>query len=140
MLPSTGAATVSGVERMASSNRFTTCKNSFDVLITWVFGLTFLIAGFPHWTNPYYFLGSVYAYQLVGPGVGQVVAMGRTGTLPAAPQHRTPTKNVRTTTSDQRYFVGPQNQLPGETFQKSTDNEVPSMHGIDVGNSTAHGT
>ena len=60
---------------MVSSNRFTTFKNSFDVLITWVFGLTFLIAGFPHWTNPYYFLGSVYAYQLVGPGVGQVIAM-----------------------------------------------------------------
>jgi len=38
-------------------------------------GLSFLIAGFPHWANSYYFLGSVYAYQLVEPGVGQVVAM-----------------------------------------------------------------
>lgn len=54
-----------------------TCSTAyvFDVVVTWVFGLVFLVAGFPHWSNPYYFLGSVYAYKLVEPGVGQLVAM-----------------------------------------------------------------
>jgi hypothetical protein len=34
-----------------------------------------LIAAIPHWENPYYFLGSVYAYKLVDPGIGQMVAI-----------------------------------------------------------------
>ena len=58
------------------NRKFTSCRNSFDAVASWIFGLTFLIAGFPHWSNPYYFLGSVYAYKLVEPGVGQMVAMG----------------------------------------------------------------
>jgi hypothetical protein len=57
------------------SNRFTVFKNTFDAIVTWTFGLTFLVAGFPHWSNAYYFLGSVYAYKLVEPGIGQMVAM-----------------------------------------------------------------
>jgi hypothetical protein len=34
-----------------------------------------LVAAIPHWENPYYFLGSVYAYKLVDSGVGQMVAI-----------------------------------------------------------------
>ena len=73
---STGAATASGAKSMTPNNKFTIFKNSFDAIVTWVLGLSFLIAGFPHWSNSYYFLGSVYAYKLVEPGVGQMVAMG----------------------------------------------------------------
>jgi len=79
MSPSTGVVTVSGIERMTSNNRFTTFKYASDVFITWTLGLTFLITGFPHWSNPYFFLGSIYAYKLVEPGVGQMIAM----TMPA---------------------------------------------------------
>lgn len=61
---------------MTSNSRFVTSKNTFDAIVTWIFGLAFLMAGFPHWSNPYYFLGSVYAYKLVEPGVGQMIAMG----------------------------------------------------------------
>jgi len=57
-------------------SKVTVAKNSVDVIATWVIGLAFLIAGFPHWSNAYYFLGSVYAYKLVEPGVGQMIAMG----------------------------------------------------------------
>ncbi|GHT14044.1 hypothetical protein FACS1894170_10660 [Planctomycetales bacterium] len=46
----------------------------YDIAVTWIMGLTFLLAGVPHWGNPYFFLGSVYAYKLVEPGVGQMVA------------------------------------------------------------------
>jgi hypothetical protein len=49
--------------------------SAYDVIVTWLIGLTLLLAGVPHWGNPYYFLGSVYAYKLVDPGVGQMVAI-----------------------------------------------------------------
>lgn len=61
---------------MTPNSKFAVFKTTFDTVVTWIFGLTFLIAGFPHWSNPYYFLGSVYAYKLVEPGVGQMIAMG----------------------------------------------------------------
>ncbi|MDR2170298.1 MAG: hypothetical protein LBP59_09165 [Planctomycetaceae bacterium] len=48
----------------------------FDYIVTWCFGVVFLLSGIPHWGNPYYFLGSVYAYKLVNPGIGQMVAIG----------------------------------------------------------------
>jgi len=60
---------------MNPRSRFTTLKNSFDWIATWIIGLAFLVAGFPHWSNAYYFLGSVYAYKLVEPGIGQIIAM-----------------------------------------------------------------
>jgi hypothetical protein len=60
---------------MSPNSKFTTFKTSFDAIATWIFGLAFLIAGFPHWSNAYYFLGSVYAYKLVEPGIGQIIAM-----------------------------------------------------------------
>jgi hypothetical protein len=47
----------------------------YDIIVTWVIGVAFLLAGVPHWENPYYFLGSVYAYKFVDPGVGQMVAI-----------------------------------------------------------------
>lgn len=49
--------------------------NVYDSIVTWVIGLTFLLAGVPHWGNPYFFLGSVYAYKLVDPGFGQMAAI-----------------------------------------------------------------
>ena len=66
---------MSGVRNTTSKSKFTTFKNSFDAVVTWVLGLAFLITGFPHWANSYYFLGSIYAYQLVEPGLGQIAAM-----------------------------------------------------------------
>jgi hypothetical protein len=47
----------------------------YDIIVTWIIGLTLLLAGIPHWCNPYYFLGSVYAYKIVDPGIGQMVAI-----------------------------------------------------------------
>jgi hypothetical protein len=47
----------------------------FDPILSWAFGIIFLISGIPHWANPYYFLGSIFAYDLVDAGFGQVVAM-----------------------------------------------------------------
>lgn len=38
-------------------------------------GLVFLASSVPHLENPYLFLGSVYAYGLVGPRFGEVVAI-----------------------------------------------------------------
>jgi hypothetical protein len=34
-----------------------------------------LLAAVPHLENSYYFLGSIYAYKLVAPGIGQMVAI-----------------------------------------------------------------
>lgn len=47
----------------------------FDFAVAWILAVTFLLAGVPHWRNSYYFLGSVYAYQLTDAGTGQIVAM-----------------------------------------------------------------
>ena len=44
-------------------------------LISIGFAALLLAGGLSHWRNPYYFLGSVYAYELAGPGICQVVAM-----------------------------------------------------------------
>ncbi|MDR3197756.1 MAG: hypothetical protein LBU34_07785 [Planctomycetaceae bacterium] len=49
--------------------------DAYDVIVTWMIGLTFLLAGMVHWENPYFFLGSVYAYKLVDPGFGQMIAI-----------------------------------------------------------------
>ncbi|MDR0609753.1 MAG: hypothetical protein LBG58_06560 [Planctomycetaceae bacterium] len=49
--------------------------STYDIIVTWVIGVAFLLAGVPHWGNPYYFLGSVYTYKLVDPDVGQMVAI-----------------------------------------------------------------
>jgi len=57
------------------SGRFT-IADAYDSIVTWVFGVVFLISGVPHWGNPYFFLGSVYAYKLVDPGIGQMIAIG----------------------------------------------------------------
>ena len=48
---------------------------SADAVLTWGFGIVMLAAAIPHWENPYYFLGRVYAYKLVDPGMGQAVAV-----------------------------------------------------------------
>lgn len=48
----------------------------YDSIVTWIFGVVFLISGIPHWGNSYFFLGSVYAYKLVDPGIGQMIAIG----------------------------------------------------------------
>ncbi|GHT22836.1 hypothetical protein FACS189419_05950 [Planctomycetales bacterium] len=48
---------------------------TFDFLLIWFFGLVMLAAAIPHWENPYYFLGSVYSYNLTEPGLGQSAAV-----------------------------------------------------------------
>jgi hypothetical protein len=58
-----------------STIRFSFVKG-LDCLVTWIFGIVFLFSGIPHWGNPYFFLGSVYAYKLVNPGIGQITAIG----------------------------------------------------------------
>jgi len=46
-----------------------------DALLSWGFGIVMLLAAAPHLENSYYFLGSIYAYKLVEPGIGQMVAI-----------------------------------------------------------------
>lgn len=46
-----------------------------DAAVSWILGTALIVSGIPHWGNPYFFLGSVYAYNLVDPGVGQLVVM-----------------------------------------------------------------
>ncbi|MDR1478869.1 MAG: hypothetical protein LBJ00_08000 [Planctomycetaceae bacterium] len=56
-------------------NRWYIVGGYFDSTLTWFFGIVMLAAAIPHWENPYYFLGSVYDYKLVDPGLGQMVAI-----------------------------------------------------------------
>lgn len=46
-----------------------------DLVVSFVFGIVLLVSGVSHWANPYRFLGSVYAYGLVGEDTGKLVAM-----------------------------------------------------------------
>lgn len=63
-----------GHDKLASEARHSKVQG-FDDVSSWVIGVTLLLSGVPHFGNPYYFLGSVYAYDLVNPGLGQLVAM-----------------------------------------------------------------
>jgi putative oxidoreductase len=47
----------------------------FEDLASWIIGVALLLSAIPHFGNPYYFLGSVYSYDLVGAGLAQLVAM-----------------------------------------------------------------
>ncbi len=49
--------------------------NLYEVTTTWIIGLVLILSGIPHWNNPYFFLGSIYSYHLVTPGIGQTVAL-----------------------------------------------------------------
>ena len=51
------------------------CWLLLDFLFSWIFGCVMILAAVPHLENPYYFLGSIYAYNIVEPGIGQVVAI-----------------------------------------------------------------
>jgi hypothetical protein len=62
-------------ENLSAPIKFSFVK-FFDHFVTWIFGIAFLLSGIPHWGNPYFFLGSVYAYKLVNPGIGQIAAIG----------------------------------------------------------------
>jgi hypothetical protein len=62
-------------ENLSAPIKFSFAK-FFDHFVTWTFGIVFLLSGIPHWGNPYFFLGSVYAYKLVNPGIGQIAAIG----------------------------------------------------------------
>lgn len=46
-----------------------------DAIASWVIGVSLLLGAIPHLGNPYFFLGSIYDYRLVNPGIGQLVAM-----------------------------------------------------------------
>ena len=50
-----------------------------DVSASWIFAVAQVASGVPHLYNPYFFLGSIYAYDIVGQTTGQIVAI----TLPA---------------------------------------------------------
>lgn len=47
----------------------------FDAVVAWVLGISFIASGVPHLGNPYFLLGSIYSYDLVGPRLGQMLAM-----------------------------------------------------------------
>ena len=47
----------------------------FDGIVSWVLGIVLVISAIPHLGNPYFFLGSVYAYQMVSPNMGQFTVM-----------------------------------------------------------------
>ncbi len=66
---------MSGLPTTPSSSEKPTVPVLLDALLSWVFGIVMLLAAMAHLENPYYFLGSVYAYKLVDPGLGQAVAM-----------------------------------------------------------------
>lgn len=66
-----GVGEVATVERTDSGWLF----SAFDAAVSWLLGVSLICSCVPHLGNPYFFLGSVYSYKLVGPGVGQIVAM-----------------------------------------------------------------
>ncbi|QDV51572.1 MauE/DoxX family redox-associated membrane protein [Gimesia fumaroli] len=47
----------------------------FDSVVSWVLGGFLILSGLPHLGNPYYFLGSVYRYELIPPVMAQFTAM-----------------------------------------------------------------
>jgi hypothetical protein len=47
----------------------------FDGIISWMIGMALIFSAVPHLGNPYFFLGSVYAYQMLAPGLGQIIAI-----------------------------------------------------------------
>ena len=47
----------------------------FDATVSWLLGVSLICSSIPHLGNPYFFLGSVYSYRLVGPGIAEIVAM-----------------------------------------------------------------
>jgi hypothetical protein len=46
----------------------------FDVILSWPVAIILTASAFSHLSNRYYFLGSVYSYDLVGPLTGQGLA------------------------------------------------------------------
>jgi hypothetical protein len=50
-------------------------RQMVDVILSLILGSVFIVSGVSHWQTPYHFLGSVYAYGLLGPLTGQTVAM-----------------------------------------------------------------
>ena len=63
-----------GKSDVTKSDRFSGIT-LLDGIICWTIGMPLIISAIPHWGNPYFFLGSIYAYQMVSPGIGQMVAM-----------------------------------------------------------------
>ncbi len=71
MPPEPIAATAIDAPRTESADRFA----AGDAMVSWILGVSLIFSGIPHLGNPHFFLGSAYSYQLVGPGVGQIIAM-----------------------------------------------------------------
>jgi Methylamine utilisation protein MauE len=46
-----------------------------DAGVSFLIGVIFIVSGADHLLNPYYFLGSIYAYGICAPRTGQVVAV-----------------------------------------------------------------
>lgn len=51
-------------------------RAGFELLAGIILALYWLRSGLAHITNSYYFLSSVYSYEIVGPDMGVAVAMG----------------------------------------------------------------
>lgn len=47
----------------------------FDSVVSWILGGFLILSGLPHLSNPYYFLGSVYRYELIPAVMAQFVAI-----------------------------------------------------------------
>ena len=50
---------------------FAAVDRTLRILIAYIF----LASAIPHFSNPYYFLGSIYAYEIVGPQLGQWISI-----------------------------------------------------------------
>lgn len=46
-----------------------------DIVLSWPVAVVLAASALRHLTNPYYFLGSVYSYELVGPKTGKAIAV-----------------------------------------------------------------
>lgn len=60
--------------RANASNSDATARR-IDGVASWLLGVSLIVSSTPHIGNPYFFLGSIYGYQLVGPATGQVIAI-----------------------------------------------------------------
>jgi hypothetical protein len=46
-----------------------------DIVLSWPVAVVLAASAFRHLANPYYFLGCVYSYDLVGPRTGEAIAL-----------------------------------------------------------------
>jgi hypothetical protein len=59
---------------LAPSHGTTACAVA-EALSTWTVGTALLSSGLAHWSNPYYFLGTIYSYGIVTSRIAEIVAL-----------------------------------------------------------------